>query len=172
MRNIAGSTGPHAIRRVILAALIGGVVAGAIDITYAIVASAAKGVSAARVLQSVASGLFDRAAFEGGAATAALGAALHFAMTIVMAVLFIAAARSLRQVRQNLVVAGLLYGAAIYFAMRWIVVPASNFPGDLRTIRWTELIVHMVGVGLVIALAGRWLGAIPDEPRVASLRRA
>ena len=39
--------------------------------------------------------------------------------------------------------------------MRWVVVPLSRFPGDLRTVHPLEIAVHAFGVGLVIALAAR-----------------
>lgn len=139
----------------LLAVLVGGGAAGLIDILYAIGVNLPKGVAPARVLQSVASGLLGRAAYQGGLATALLGTMLHFLMTLAMAALFVAAARSIPAVRQQLVAAGLAYGAAVYFAMRWVVVPLSRFPGDLRAIHPVELGVHAVGVGLVIALAAR-----------------
>lgn len=139
----------------LMATLVGGLAAGAIDILYAIFANMPRGVSPERVLQSVASGLLGRSAYDHGAATAVLGLVLHFAMTIAMAAIFVAAARSIVPVRQHLVAFGLAYGAFIYFAMRWVVVPLSRFPGDLRFISPLELAFHAVGVGLVIALATR-----------------
>ena len=143
----------------LLAVLVGGGGAGLIDILYAIGANLPKGVAPIQVLQSVASGLLGRAAYQGGAATAVLGTVLHFALNFVMAALFVAAARSLPQIRQHLMAAGLAYGALIYFAMRWVVVPLSRFPGDLRVINPVELAVHAVGVGLVIAFATRRFAA-------------
>ncbi|WP_114954425.1 hypothetical protein [Sphingosinicella terrae] len=151
---IAAPPGPLA------AILAGGFVAGAIDIAYAILANLPKGVAPARVLQSVASGLLGRDAYQGGAATAAFGLFLHFAMTVAMAALFVAAARSMPALRQQLLVAGLVYGGLIYFAMRWVVVPLSRFPGDLRSFSALEFAVHVVGVGLVIAIAARRLAAL------------
>lgn len=152
-------THPAGIAAILPAALVGGSLAGAIDIGYAIAANLAK-VPPGRVLQSVASGLLGRSAFEGGPATAVLGLALHFLMTIVMAVIFILVARASAPVRNNLVAAGLLYGCAIYFVMRWVVVPLSRFPGDLRALHPLELAFHAVGVGLVIALTARHFGAL------------
>jgi hypothetical protein len=143
------------------AALAGGVLAGALDLVYAVVANGAKGVTAEKVFQSIASGLLGRGAYQGGAVTSTLGIALHFLMTIAMAALFIAAARTVPAIRTNLLAAGLAYGALIYFAMRWAVVPLSRFPGDLRQIQPLEIAVHMLCVGLVIALTARRLGAIP-----------
>ena len=141
------------------AVLVGGGIAGTIDISYAIIANLAK-VSPARVLQSVASGLLGSDAFDGGVATAALGLLLHFTMTCIMALIFIRAARNVAIVRNNLLLAGPAYGAAIYFVMRWIVVPLSRFPYDLRHVRPLELAVHIFGVGLVIALAARRFAAV------------
>ncbi|MEO7167842.1 MAG: hypothetical protein ABI787_09650, partial [Spartobacteria bacterium] len=60
------------------AILIGGAIAGILDITYAIGFSAWRGVAPLRLLQSVASGLLGAPAFEGGLPTAALGLFLHF----------------------------------------------------------------------------------------------
>lgn len=144
--------------------VLGGMAAGLIDLSYAILASAAKGVSVTRVLQSVAGGLLGSQAYRGDLATAALGVALHFCMTIAMAALFIALARRSQRLRRHLLLSGLAYGALIYFTMRWLVVPLSRFPGDLRSFNPGEFAVHMFGVGLVIALSARWLGAVPAEP--------
>ena len=142
---------------VLTAILVGGSIAGAIDIGYAILANLPR-VAPERVLQSVASGLLGRASYEGGAPTASLGLFLHFAMTLAMAAIFVAAARAFPLVRQHLIVAGLVYGALVFFTMRWVVVPLSRFPGDLRHVNPVELLVHILGVGLVIALATRRFG--------------
>ena len=147
-------TGPLA------AILIGGGAAGLIDILFAIGANLPRGVAPIKVLQSVASGLLGRAAYQGGVGTALLGTLLHFTMTLAMAALFVAAARSIAPVRQHLIVAGLAYGALIYFAMRWVVVPLSRFPGEMRVVNPVELAVHVIGVGLVIALATRRFAAL------------
>lgn len=147
---------------ILKAALAGGLIGGAIDISYAIVASMPKA-SPARVLQSVASGLLGPDAFDGGAATATLGLLLHFTMACVMALIFIGAARNIAFVRHNLLLAGLVYGAAIYFVMRWVVVPLSRFPYDLRHLHPLELAVHILGVGLVIALSARRFGLVASH---------
>ncbi|WP_129794273.1 hypothetical protein [Sphingosinicella sp. CPCC 101087] len=144
------------------AILAGGLVAGAIDIAYAFAANYLQsGMSPTRVLQAVASGLIGRDAFQGGAAAAALGLVLHFAMTVAMAAIFLAAVRALPPLRQHMLLAGLVYGGLIYFAMRWVIVPLSGFPGDLRTFGALEFAVHVLGVGLVIALAVRRFAPIP-----------
>jgi hypothetical protein len=58
--------------------LLGGLVAGALDISYAWAFWALKaGVPAMRIFQSVAKGLLGPASYRGGATTAALGLLLH-----------------------------------------------------------------------------------------------
>lgn len=75
------------------AILVGGSIAGALDITYAIVFSGIRGVPAIRLLQSVASGLLGSAAFEGGVPAAALGLFLHFIIAFSAAAVFYVASR-------------------------------------------------------------------------------
>ena len=62
-----------------LAVLVGGLVVGALDGLYAVIASLVRGGDPTRVFMGVASGLLGReAAFRGGAGPVALGVVLHF----------------------------------------------------------------------------------------------
>ena len=148
-------------RRAIAWVVLAGAVAATCDITYAILFYGWKGVAAQRILQSVASGLLGEAAFKGGAPVAALGLALHYGIAIVAAALFWGVGRRWRWLREEPVVTGLLYGIAIYAFMNFVVLPLSAYPFPmnfplLRTA--TGLLVHMVGVGLPIALITRRAG--------------
>lgn len=140
------------------AILTGGLVSGFLDIVYACARSGLNGIPPGRVLQSVAGGLMGRAAFDGGAATAVFGLALHFLMTIAMAALFVVAAMRSPLLRGWLVSAGLAYGAAIYLVMNRVVLPLSAFPGPQPTeMNLPGLLVHIFFVGLPIALAAKYL---------------
>ncbi len=144
--------------RVVGWVVLAGVVAATCDITYAILFYGWKGVAAERILQSVASGLLGPAAFKGGAPVAALGLALHYAIAIVAAAVFLAVARRWAWLRDEPVTTGLLYGVAVYAFMNFVVLPLSAYPFPmnfplLRTA--TGLLVHMVGVGLPISLITR-----------------
>ena len=78
----------------LLFVLAGGLVAGTFDIVYACGFWALKlDVPAQRVLQSVATGLLGKASFTGGAATAALGLALHYLIALSMSGVYYLAAR-------------------------------------------------------------------------------
>jgi MFS superfamily sulfate permease-like transporter len=140
--------------------LVGGLTAGALDIIYALSASFLKGGDPSNVLRAIASGIFGRPAFEGGASMAMTGLALHFLMALLIAAIFLAAIRfGLSSLRNYPLLSGPLYGVGIYFVMQQMVLPLSNVPmRDPRPpIDFTGLAVHMFLVGLPIALAAhRW----------------
>jgi hypothetical protein len=139
-------------------ALLGGLVAAALDIAYAIIFFGFRGVSAQRILQSVASGLLGSRAFEGGSTTALLGLALHFALMLVIALIFYFAARRVRWLTRRPYIAGAVYGVLVYWTMNLIVVPLSASAG---TFTWhpvivpAGLLVHIVLIGMPIAWAVR-----------------
>jgi hypothetical protein len=142
----------------VFAILVGGAIAGALDITYAIVFSGFRGVPAARVLQSVASGLLGAASYRGGAPTAALGLLLHFVIAFRWAAIFYLASRRLTFLLRQPIVSGIAYGIAVYAVMNLVVLPISAFPGRPSTVPLvviTGLLVHMFLIGLPIALATR-----------------
>lgn len=138
------------------AVIAGGMAAGVLDICYAIIFWALRaGVPPLRILQSVASGLLGRAAYSGGWLTGLLGLALHFGMTVVMALVFYTAARRLPWLGQHPVPAGMAYGLGIYAVMNFIVLPLSAFPNPQNFALWPVvggLLIHMLGVGVPIAL--------------------
>lgn len=142
----------------VFAILVGGGVGGAIDITYALVFWAIRGVPAARVLQSVASGLLGVGAASGGLPTAALGLCLHFFIAFSFAAFFYLVSRRAPLLVRHAILSGIVYGVGIYALMNLVVVPMSAFPRKLTfppLVLWTGLFVHMFGIGLPMALATR-----------------
>jgi uncharacterized membrane protein YagU involved in acid resistance len=140
------------------AILVGGAIAGVLDITYAIVFSAFRGVAPMRILQSVASGLLGKAAFDGGTATAALGLVLHFLIAFSAAAVFWVASRQWPGLLRKPVVTGILYGVVVYAVMNLVVLPLSATPPRtkfLPIVIVTGLLVHMFFIGVPIALAAR-----------------
>ena len=138
--------------------LLAGAVGATCDMAYAILYYGSKGVSAERILQTVASGLLGKTAFDGGWPVAALGLACHYAIVIVAAALFHAVARRWAWPREEPITAGLAYGVGIYGFMNFVVLPLSAYPYPLRFPLLTTasgLLVHMAGVGLPISLITR-----------------
>jgi len=142
--------------RALLLVLAGGLVAGALDITDACVYwGYKKDVPAMRVMQSVASGVLGKEAYNGGAATAALGLLLHFFISICASIFFYAVARRLRALVRHAVISGILYGLAFYYLMTFVVVPLSASPGR-PFLEWNGYFTHTIFFGLPIALFSRW----------------
>ena len=140
------------------AILIGGAIAGALDITYAIGFSAMRGVPPMRILQSVASGLLGAPAFSGGMLTASLGLALHFFIAFAAAAIFYLASRAMPILSRHSIIAGLIYGLLIYAVMNLVVLPLSAYPRKVSfplLVLVTGLFVHMFFIGLPISLAVR-----------------
>lgn len=140
------------------AVVYGGLLAGALDLAAAVVVNLPRGISPLSVMQSIASGLLGRAAFTGGTATAALGVALHFAMMLIIAGIFVFASRRLVWLIQRPWFSGPGYGVAVYFFMGLLVVPlsAAPFAIAMEPARLAVgLLVHVLCVGLPIAFVAK-----------------
>jgi uncharacterized membrane protein YagU involved in acid resistance len=140
------------------AVLVGGSIAGALDILFALSFAASRGVPPTRLLQTVASGLLGDAAFSGGEFTAALGLVAHFGMSYLWATVFLLAARSLPSLVRQPVLSGILLGVVVFLVMRLIVLPLSAFPYPVTfkpLATALDLLSHTFLFGVPIALATR-----------------
>ena len=140
--------------RVLPAILLGGLIAGACDITYASVQGLLAGRPVVRTLQSVATGLLGREALQGGWATGALGLLLHFVIALCIAAVYFAASRKMAILVDRAWFSGPLFGAMVYLFMNHVVVPLSAAPFRIPD-TLLGLSVHMFLVGLPIALSVR-----------------
>lgn len=146
--------------RALRCVLAGGVLAGTLDLVYICTLWSFEGVGPARILQSVAAGWVGReAAIAGGAGTASLGLASHFAIAMAMACAYFLAARRWHALVRNPWLYGALYGVLLYLVMNHAVVPLSA-AGAIRanTFGWMDashLAAHMLLVGIPCALATR-----------------
>ena len=140
------------------AILVGGLIAGAFDMTYALLwFGGVKGAPPIRIPQSVAGGLIGKAAFDGGVGTAILGLGLQWLIAIIWAAVYVSAARRLSpDLLRKPIPYGLAYGAWIYFFMNWVVLPLDAMhtkPHFVPLDTWlTGLAIHMLGIGLSISL--------------------
>ena len=147
--------------KVLSAIVLGGIVAGALDITYACVHwHLAHGVAPTRIFQSVAAGLIGReAAVAGGLPTAMLGLGAHFLLTIIMAAFFVAWTAMVPALNRWPLLSGVTYGLGLFVVMQLVVLPmsaigaAGEFPKG--QFLFGGLLIHAFGVGLPIALIAK-----------------
>ena len=139
------------------AILWGGLVAGVLDAIDGVVAFGLKGLNPIQVLQYIASGLLGPSAFSGGLATAALGTVLHFVIASVAAAVYVFASRWLTALKTETVLFGLLFGAAVYFFMNYLVLPLSSVARSPFSLAMflNGVIGHALFVGVPIAWYAR-----------------
>ncbi|KAF1708413.1 hypothetical protein [Pseudoxanthomonas sacheonensis] len=116
----------------------------------------AKGLT--RMFQSIAMGVLGKASYEGGTATALLGAGLHVGMAIAFVAICVALGFRFRLLVEKPVAAGLLYGMGLYVVMNFVVMPLSRVGASpsfkhLDTIAMS-VVAHMV-FGVVCTLFAR-----------------
>lgn len=135
----------------------GGLIAGVLDISAVFAFWAARDVAPVTILQSIASSLLGREAFEGRLSAAGIGLFLHFFVSFVFAAGFVVVSARAQIMRFHPVIFGLVYGLVVHWIMSEIVVPLSlaefgaRLPSPESYAR--TLFIHMVLFGLPIALA-------------------
>ncbi|HEX4303374.1 MAG TPA: hypothetical protein VHZ78_11310 [Rhizomicrobium sp.] len=140
----------------IVAILLGGIVAGIIDIGAA---SALNGfINPLRILKTIAAGLIGlKAARAGGMEIAALGAALQIGMGIVIAAIFVVASNALPVLKRHWLPAGIAYGVPVFLVMTYVVVPHSAIGGGMPPFTVTQALnfLAMLVFGTIIAWFAR-----------------
>jgi hypothetical protein len=136
--------------RALPAIFVGGLIAGALDLTSAFITFGWG------VPRAIAGGLLGRTALQGGTGTFVLGVLLHFFIACSAAAIYYAASRRLEFMTEHAVVCGMFYGIAIFLTMNLIVLPLSALhakgPYQIRGLI-QGLLVHMIIIGLPIALS-------------------
>jgi Na+/alanine symporter len=138
-----------------LAIFVGGLIAGALDLTAAYI------IYGAGVPRAIAAGLLGRTALQGGSGVYVLGIALHFFIACSATAIYYAASRKLEFMVQHPLVCGVFYGVAIYLVMNLVVLPLSalHLKGPYRLESLIQgLLIHMLLIGMPIALSVRQFG--------------
>lgn len=150
------STLLQAASRPLPAILVGGLIAGALDLTYAILVYSPR--NPIRIPQHIASGLLGMKSFSGGATTAALGVLLHFVIALGAATIYYLASRGIPFMVERAILAGMIFGGLVYAFMHVAVIPLSAVTTRQTPFVYqaTEFVWHWVGVGLPIALSVRY----------------
>ena len=138
--------------------LLGGLVVGTLDILFAILYwRFAAGTPASRIFQSVAAGLLGAASFAGGAASAWLGAALHYFIATSIVAVYYVAARRIAALTANPIRYGAAYGLVAYVVMNYVVIPLSAAGPSRFNARWvaSSIVVHALLIGVPAAIFAR-----------------
>ena len=125
-------------------------VVGVLDATDGVVFLGLHGQNPIQVLQYIASSLLGARSFSGGLVSAGLGLVLHFAVSLVVATIYILASRRIAVLRAKWVLLGLLYGVAVWAVMNLLFLPHTAIVhGPITAAALTNgLIGHALFVGL------------------------
>jgi hypothetical protein len=141
---------PSAKKSALRAIAIGGLVAGAVDLTQACI------LFGWDIPLSIAGGLLGRGAAQGGAGTYILGVFMHFFIALSAAAVYYGASRRLDFMKDHWLVCGLTFGAGVELVMSLVVLPLSALhargPYELHDLI-QGLLVHMVVFGLPVAFS-------------------
>ena len=150
--NASTADSSQPLRNAIRPILVGGLIAGTIDLILAFY------MYGARMPRGIASGLLGRRAFEGSSAIWVLGIVLHYFIALSAATVYYAASRKLKFLRDYPVVCGMFYGIAVFLVMNLVVLPLSaiHARGPFQLAGLIHgLLVHMIFIGVPIALSVR-----------------
>jgi hypothetical protein len=132
------------------AILLGGFIAGTIDIGAAALINF---ISPLLILHFIAGGLLGKAALAGGAAVGVLGLGLQWAMSLLIAAVYVVACGRLPVLRRRWIASGVAYGVVVFFVMNYVVVPLSawgRWP-HFSAEKFAENLLAMLIFGLIIA---------------------
>src|ERR1035438_274744 len=139
------AAGPLRKSNALLAVAVGGGIAGTLDLLQACI------LFGWDIPLAIAAGLLGQQAFHGGVGTYVLGVVLHFFIACSAAAVYYAASRRLGFLKEQPLVCGLFFGAAVEDVMSFIVLPLSALhargPYQLHDLI-LGLLVHMGVVGL------------------------
>lgn len=110
------------MRRTLSAALLGGFVAGTIDIGSAALINRASPVV---ICRAIAAGVLGTASFHEGARAAVLGLLLQWGMAMIIALLYVAGTALIPPLRARWGLGGFLAGVATFVVMNYVVLPLS-----------------------------------------------
>ena len=159
------------------AILIGGLVAGTIDIEAAALINH---VSPVLIAHYIASGALGKSALSAGASATYFGVLLQWAMSVIIAAIYWFVTAGMPRLRAQWWLGGLLAGIVIYLVMNFIVMPFSAAPvtlheviARLRPAKAAEDLLAMFVFGLIVAFCARHLAVAEQRaPGLAQAKRS
>jgi hypothetical protein len=131
---------------------LSGLVAGALDCISAVVFLGNMNFSG--VWKYVASGYFDKDAFDGGKEMVAYGLLFHFLIAFTWAAVYYFLFTRIRFFTTQKIPGGLLYGIIVWMAMNLVVLPFTHIPESTFTAMGVikNMLILMLCIGLPISL--------------------
>ncbi len=143
------------VTSVLKAILWSGLVAGVLDsLAGVVVYYIYFGLNPFQVLQFIASGIYGPSAINGGFLMIIVGLLFHFVIAYTVAIIYFYAYPNIKILRDQKIIAGLVYGLGIWLVMNLLILPNTNVPKspfDL-SLAIVGIVWHMILVGLPIAL--------------------
>ncbi len=151
----------NAIERGGRAILIAGLLAGVLDLTFALIWFGHQGRAPDQLLKSIAGGALGPGAFAGGAGSVALGVVFHFSISLGAAAVYYIASRYFSALNKYAWISGLIYGLLVYEFMHLVVLPLSAYhrPVKFPPLFVADVLSHLFFVGCAIALVVRYFGS-------------
>ena len=146
--------------------LVGGLVAGTLDITAACIHAYLKNnVSPGRVLKYIASAVFGKDAYSGGTIMNAWGLFFHYLIALGLAAFFVFLYQRWSLLSKNIVVSGLLYGIFAWVVTTRFIIPVFSTlkpqPFVLKN-AIVAIVILMFCIGLPIALITKKYYSSPE----------
>lgn len=139
----------------LLAILYGGLIAGTLDIGAAALINM---IDPVVIMRYIAGGLLGKTqALAGGTPTAVLGTFLQWAMSLVIAAVYVLASRRLSFLTARWLPAGIAYGVVVFIVMNYVVVPLSAI-AKLPTFTlysFSTNLLAMIVFGVIVAYFAR-----------------
>ncbi|HET9819481.1 MAG TPA: hypothetical protein VFP92_09985 [Rhodanobacteraceae bacterium] len=142
------------VMRAVGAIVVGGLLAGTIDIGAAALINM---LDPRVILRFIAGGVQGKVALQGGAASAWLGLLLQWGMSLLIAAIFVVAALRLRWLTTRPILAGLAYGVVVFFVMNYVVMFFSAWHriNHFTLATFVENLAAMLLFGLIVAFSAR-----------------
>ncbi len=138
--------------------LYGTLVVGTLDALDAMVFFGLRsGVGPGQIFQSIAAGVYGRAASRMGLHSIGLGILLHYLIAFLIVAFFYALSRAIPLLRKQTLISGILYGVGAYFVMNYAVIPlsATSRGPFVLPVFINGILIHALGVGLPSAWFAR-----------------
>ena len=132
-----------------------GFIAASLDIlgAIAVYARIQQKTTTLKILQSIASAVFGKAAYSGGVEMGLYGLVFHFFIAFCFAAVYCFAFPYISFIRKHTIISGVLYGVLVWIVMNLVVLPITfqHAPSLAWDAALTGMVILILAVGLPIS---------------------